>query len=145
MADSHAAGAHGSDVTRRDFLEYAAAGGAAIFGAAIAADLVLSMNPAKDVLALSSVEVDLKSIQPGQGIVVSWQGKPIFIRHRTKEEIAAAQAAKAGEMPDPQADAARVKAGHEQFLRARVNVTALHGDFAALRGQRDLDAPLIPA
>ena len=102
MADSHAAGAHGSDVTRRDFLEYAAAGGAAIFGAAIAADLVLSMNPAKDVLALSSVEVDLKSIQPGQGIVVSWQGKPIFIRHRTKEEIAAAQAAKAGEMPDPQ-------------------------------------------
>jgi len=53
MADSHAAGAHGSDVTRRDFLEYAAAGGAAIFGAALAADLVLSMNPAKDVLALN--------------------------------------------------------------------------------------------
>ena len=31
-------------------------------------------------------------------------------------KVAAAQAAKAGEMPDPQADAARVKAGHEQWL-----------------------------
>ena len=64
MADSHAAGAHGSDVTRRDFLEYAAAGGAAIFGAAIAADLVLSMNPAKDVLAKLNQTLNAALAQP---------------------------------------------------------------------------------
>ena len=41
------------------------------------------MNPSKDVLALSSVEVDLTPIVAGQGITVLWQGKPIFVRHRT--------------------------------------------------------------
>jgi len=116
-ADSHG-GHHGhpADPSKRDMLELMAGAGAAIFGAGIAWSLVSSMNPAKDVLALSSVEVDLTPIQEGQGIVVSWQGKPIFVRHRTKEEIAAAQSVKANEMPDPAADAARVKAGHDQWL-----------------------------
>ena len=43
------------------------------------------MNPSKDVLALSSVEVDLTPIAEGQGITVIWQGKPIFVRHRTAD------------------------------------------------------------
>ncbi len=116
-ADSHG-GHHGhpADPSKRDMLELMAGAGAAIFGAGIAWSLVSSMNPAKDVLALSSVEVDLTPIQEGQGIVVSWQGKPIFVRHRTKEEITAARDVKANEMPDPVTDAARVKAGHEKWL-----------------------------
>ena len=35
---------------------------------------------------------------------------------QTVDEIAAAQAVKASEMPDPSPDAARVKGGHEQWL-----------------------------
>ncbi len=116
-ADSHG-GHHGhpADPSKRDLLELMAGAGAAIFGAGIAWSVVSSMNPAKDVLALSSVEVDLAPIQEGQGIVVSWQGKPIFVRHRTKEEIKAAQDVKPSELNDPATDASRVKAGHEKWL-----------------------------
>ncbi len=116
-ADSHG-GHHGhpADPSKRDMLELMAGAGAAIFGAGIAWSVVSSMNPAKDVLALSSVEVDLAPIQEGQGIVVSWQGKPIFVRHRTKEEIKAAQDVKPSELNDPATDASRVKAGHEKWL-----------------------------
>ena len=122
MADPTAAstvdphGGHPADPSKRDMLELMATAGAAIFGAAIVWPLVSSMNPAKDVLALSSVEVDLTPIQAGQGIVVSWQGKPIFVRHRTPEEIISAKDVKLSELGDPQTDAARVKAGHDQWL-----------------------------
>ncbi len=118
-ADSHGHDSHGghpADPSKRDMLELMASAGAAIFGASIVWPLVASMNPAADVLALSSVEVDLTPIQPGQGIVVSWQGKPIFVRHRTPEEIKSAKDVKLNELNDPQADAARVKAGHDEWL-----------------------------
>lgn len=114
-ADSHG-GHHPEGATRRDMLELTAAAGAVVFGASIVVPLITSMNPAKDVLALSAIEVDLTPIQPGQGIVVSWQGKPIFVRHRTADEVKAAQDVKAGDMPDPQTDQARVKAGHDEWL-----------------------------
>jgi ubiquinol-cytochrome c reductase iron-sulfur subunit len=122
MADPTAAstldphGGHPADPSKRDMLELMATAGAAIFGAAIVWPLVSSMNPAKDVLALSSVEVDLTPIQAGQGIVVSWQGKPIFVRHRTPEEIKAAEDVKPSDLPDPQTDKARIKAGHDEWL-----------------------------
>ena len=120
MADSTAASTahhgHPADPSKRDMLELVAGAGAALFGAGIAWTLISSMNPAKDVLALSSVEVDLTPIAPGQGIVVSWQGKPIFVRHRTEDEVKSAQNVKLGDLPDPQPDAGRVKAGHETWM-----------------------------
>ena len=45
------------------------------------------MNPAADVLALSSIEQDLSPIKEGQMIKVKWRGVPVFIRHRTKADI----------------------------------------------------------
>ena len=75
------------------------------------------MNPSKDVLALSSVEVDLTPIVAGQGITVLWQGKPIFVRHRTDKEIKEAedvQAVRAASSRRP--DQARVKPGHDQWI-----------------------------
>ena len=119
MADSTAATAahHGhADGTKRDFLKLLAGAGAAVGAGAIAWPLVHSMNPAKDVLALSSVEVDISKIDAGQGITVMWRGKPIFVRHRTPAEIKAAESATSSELKDPQADAARVKAGHADWL-----------------------------
>ncbi len=74
------------------------------------------MNPSSDVLALGSIEVDLAPIPEGQGITVVWRGKPTFIRHRTAKEIKAAQDVKLSELTDPQTDADRVKAGHEQWI-----------------------------
>ena len=67
------------------------------------------MNPAADVLALSSTEVDLSPIEVGQSITVVWRGKPVFIRRRTAKEITRAKADDTSDLPDPQADADRVQ------------------------------------
>ena len=121
MADSSASTAHSrhghpADGSKRDMLELLVAAGGAIFAGSVAWPLIGSMNPSKDVLALSSVDVDLKPILPGQGITVMWQGKPIFIRNRTAKEIADARAVKPSDMNDAQPDKARVKAGHDQWI-----------------------------
>jgi ubiquinol-cytochrome c reductase iron-sulfur subunit len=67
------------------------------------------MNPAADVLALSSIEVDIAPIAVGQRITVKWRSQPVFISHRTAEEIAAAGKVDVSELRDPQTDASRVK------------------------------------
>lgn len=119
MADSPATTAtHGQEanVTKRDLLQLVTGAGAAIGAGAIAWPFIDSMNPSRDVLALSSVEVDLTPIEAGQGITVVWQGKPIFIRHRTPEETKVAEATPLSQLIDPQADSARVKPGHSNWV-----------------------------
>lgn len=93
--------------TRRDFLEYATAGVAAVGVGAFIWPIVDSMNPAADTLALASIEVDLTPIAEGQAIRVLWRGVPVFIRHRTPAEIAAAEAVAERDLPDPEPDARR--------------------------------------
>ena len=68
-----------------------------------------SINPAKDVLALASTEVDLSAIEEGQAVTTMWRGKPVFIRHRSAEEIEGAASVNLAELPDPQTDAERVQ------------------------------------
>ena len=111
MADQSAAAHHApsGDATKRDMLQLIASFGAAIGVGAIAWPLIDSMNPSKDVLALSSVDVDLTPVVEGQGITIVWQGKPIFVRHRTATEIKEAQDTPLGQLIEPQTDAARVK------------------------------------
>jgi ubiquinol-cytochrome c reductase iron-sulfur subunit len=117
MADPSAAAAHHSpDLTKRDFLQLVAASGAIVGAGAIAWPLIDSMNPSRDVLALSSVDVDLAPVAEGQGITIVWQGKPIFVRHRTPAEIKAAQDVPLAQLIEPQADSARVKPGHDQWI-----------------------------
>lgn len=76
--------------TRRDFLYYATAGAGAVTAGAAAWPLVNQMNPSADVLALSSIRVDVSGVEPGTQLTVKWLGKPVFIRHRTGEEISKA-------------------------------------------------------
>ena len=101
--------ANSDDKTRRDFLLLSTITvGAA--GSALAAWPFLDvMNPAADTLALSTTEVDLAPIEVGQSITVVWQGKPVFIRHRTAEEIKTAEAVALDDLIDPQADKDRVQ------------------------------------
>lgn len=95
--------------TRRDFL-YLTAGAFGAVGTGIFAwPFIDSMNPSADTLAMSTTEVDLAPIEPGQAITVVWRGKPVFIRHRTPEDIEAANAVDVKTLRDPQDDAARVK------------------------------------
>jgi ubiquinol-cytochrome c reductase iron-sulfur subunit len=112
MSDSaHAAAPHHHDgETRRDFLTLAASAVGAVGAACAIWPFINSMNPSADVLAVSSTDVDLAPVKPGQRITVKWRGKPVFIVHRTPDQIAAAQ--KDDNSPtliDPQADAKRVQ------------------------------------
>ena len=79
------------DTTRRDFIYIAAGAVAAVGAAATVWPFIDQMNPAADTRALSTTEVDLTAVAVGQQIKVMWQGKPVFVRHRTPTEIAAAQ------------------------------------------------------
>ena len=60
------------DEEKRDFLFVTTAGLAIAGGAVTAVSLVNTMNPAKDVLALSTTEVDLSPVEEGQSLTVMW-------------------------------------------------------------------------
>ena len=96
------------EATRRDFLYLATMATAAVGVGAMVWPLIDNMNPAADVLALSSTDVDLAPIEEGMAVTVTWRGKPVFIRHRTAEEIEAARTVPLGELPDPEPDENRV-------------------------------------
>ncbi len=97
------------DPVRRDFLYLATGAVAAVGVANVAWPLIDQMNPDASMLALSSIEVDIGAVQEGQSITVQWRGKPVFIRHRTKKEIAEAKEVVLETLPDPQKDDERVQ------------------------------------
>jgi ubiquinol-cytochrome c reductase iron-sulfur subunit len=116
MAQPMTTEAHGAgqDATRRDFLYIATGAMGAVGVAAAAWPFIHQMNPDSGMLALASIEVNIAAISQGQAITVMWRGKPVFIRHRTPEEIQQARAVPANQLPDPQTDEAR--APRQQWL-----------------------------
>ncbi|MCK8463424.1 ubiquinol-cytochrome c reductase iron-sulfur subunit [Aliiroseovarius sp. S1339] len=86
--------------SRRDFLYYATGGAAAVTAGAAVWPMVNQMNPSADVKALSSIRVDISGVEVGSQITVKWLGKPVFIRRRNDEEIAAARADDEASLPD---------------------------------------------
>jgi len=89
--------------TRRDVILVAAAGFAAVGAAAALWPLLDQMNPDQSALSLATTDVDLSHIDVGQAITVMWRGKPIFIRRRADDEIAAAKSVPVDDLPDPYA------------------------------------------
>lgn len=75
------------DPTRRDFIHILSASVAVAGVGAVLVPMVDQMNPDASVRALSTREIDISAIPAGQAIKVMWQGKPVFIRHRTEAEI----------------------------------------------------------
>jgi ubiquinol-cytochrome c reductase iron-sulfur subunit len=114
--------------TRRDFLVIAGNAFAAVGAAAALWPFVAQMNPDASTQALASTELDLAPIKEGQAITAMWRGKPVFIRNRTKEEIAKAEEVKGDQVPDnsarndllpedtPADDVNRVKEGKTNWL-----------------------------
>lgn len=43
---------------------------------------------AADQRALASIEINMSDIPEGQTKTFEWRGKPVFVKHRTKAEIA---------------------------------------------------------
>lgn len=62
------------------------------------------MSASADVLALAKIEIKLSDIPEGKSVTFKWRGKPLFIRHRTGQEIATEQAVPTSALRDPQQD-----------------------------------------
>lgn len=100
---------HAEEPTRRDFLYIATGAVGAVGAGALAWPFIDQLNPDASVKALASIEVDISAIPAGAAITVTWRGKPVFIRHRSAQEISAAAGVNIEELRDPQTDAARVQ------------------------------------
>ena len=55
----------------------------------------------------------------------AWRGLPVFVRHRTPQEISESENTPLSDLKDPEPDSARVKEGHAQWLIMIANCTHL--------------------
>jgi ubiquinol-cytochrome c reductase iron-sulfur subunit len=122
--------AHEGETTRRDFIYIAGASVGAVGVAATIWPFIDQMNPAADTRAMSTTDVDLSAVPEGQQIRVLWQGKPVFVRHRTGGEIASAQRDDFATLKDPQSDAERLvqedgQAGRPEWIILQASCTHL--------------------
>uniref|UniRef100_A0A6B2E6S3 Cytochrome b-c1 complex subunit Rieske, mitochondrial n=1 Tax=Phlebotomus kandelakii TaxID=1109342 RepID=A0A6B2E6S3_9DIPT len=76
---------------------------------AVVTQFISSMSASADVLALAKIEIKLSDIPEGKSATFKWRGKPLFIRHRTSEEISTEQSVAPATLRDPQADSERVQ------------------------------------
>jgi ubiquinol-cytochrome c reductase iron-sulfur subunit len=94
-------------------LSYFVIGSMGVLSASVAKSSVTeflgTMSASADVLALAKVEVELASIPEGKNAIIKWRGKPVFIRHRTQQEVDEARQVDWKSLRDPQSDDARVK------------------------------------
>ncbi|WP_375273063.1 ubiquinol-cytochrome c reductase iron-sulfur subunit [Sphingomonas sp.] len=104
------------DPRRRDFINIAAVSFAGVGALAIVLPLINQMNPSADVLALSTTELDISKIEPGQAIKASFRKQPLFVRNLTPAEISAADAVAVSSLRDPQTLEERTKAGKKNWL-----------------------------
>lgn len=83
---------------------------AAVYAAkSVVTQFLSSMSASADVLALAKIEVKMADIPEGKSVTFKWRGKPLFIRHRTAEEISTETAVTLSSLRDPQHDSERVK------------------------------------
>lgn len=98
------------DGTTKEFTYFMLGGGRFVYASTARLALVkfvASMSASADVLALASAEFNTESIMEGTTLTVKWRGKPVFIRHRTDEEVAKEAAVPVSSLKDPQADSDR--------------------------------------
>ena len=94
---------------RRDFIKLATMTLGGVGAASLAIPFITSMHPGKDTLALASTEIDLSPLKEGQSLTVIWRGKPVFIKHRTPQEITEAKNTDLNDLIDIEDDADRVQ------------------------------------
>lgn len=74
---------------RRKFLTAATSVVGAAGAVGIAVPFLGSWNPsAKAKAAGAPVKADIGKLEPGQMIVVEWRGKPVYVMHRTADQVA---------------------------------------------------------
>ncbi|VDL76576.1 unnamed protein product [Nippostrongylus brasiliensis] len=71
--------------------------------------MVVFKAMAADQRALASIEVNMNEIPEGVTKTYEWRGKPVFVKHRTKKEIAAEKAVNVSELRHAEHDDERVQ------------------------------------
>lgn len=111
VKDPKSSSAESAD-SRKNFtyLMTAAVGvGSAYAAKSVVTYFVSSMSATADVLALAKIEIKLSDIPEGKSVTFKWRGKPLFIRHRTADEIQQEQSVAVASLRDPEHDNDRVK------------------------------------
>ncbi len=75
----------------------------------VVADYLVHLSASVDVLALAKIEVNLASIPLGKNVILKWRGKPVFVRHRTPDEIQEANDVDMAKLRHKETDAERVQ------------------------------------
>lgn len=87
------------------YMAVAVGGVGAAYGAKnVVTKLITSMSAGADVLALAKIEINLGDIPEGKNMTFKWRGKPLFVRHRTAEEIDQEKSVDVSSLRDPQHD-----------------------------------------
>ncbi|OSD05854.1 ubiquinol-cytochrome c reductase iron-sulfur subunit [Trametes coccinea BRFM310] len=101
------------DESRNRGLAYFMIGSLGLLSASVAkstvTEFLATMSASADVLAMARVEVDLAAIPEGKNVIIKWRGKPVFIRHRTQDEIEEARNTDWKSLRDPESDEQRTK------------------------------------
>ncbi|MCX2562578.1 ubiquinol-cytochrome c reductase iron-sulfur subunit [Acetobacter thailandicus] len=72
---------------RRDFLEMTAIAGAVTGAAACAIPFLQGLLPPESFSEHMPVDLDLSHLTPGEQLVTTWENKPVFIIHRTRDDL----------------------------------------------------------
>lgn len=67
------------------------------------------LTVSRDLMAVSSTEVTLSDIPMGRSVTMKYRGKPLFIKHRTPEEVEREEAVDITKLRDCQHDSERVQ------------------------------------
>jgi ubiquinol-cytochrome c reductase iron-sulfur subunit len=79
----------GVNAGRRRFLTAATSAVGVAGAVGVAVPFLGSWNPsAKAKAAGAPVKADIGKLEPGQMVVVEWRGKPVYVLHRTEEQVA---------------------------------------------------------
>lgn len=107
---SHASNSFASDPR---LFTYMVVGATGVFTAmaarAAVIDFLAPLSPSAATQATAQTELDLSAIPVGKNLIVKWRGKPVFIRHRTQEEIDEMSSVDLATLRDPQNDSDRVQ------------------------------------
>ena len=106
----------GDGVRRRDFINIAAVSAAGVGGLAVVYPLVSQMAPSADVLAESTTELDISTLEAGQSIKAVFRKQPVFVRHLTQREIDEANAVDVSSLRDPATLDEITQPGHGNIL-----------------------------
>lgn len=97
----------------RKILPYMAYGAGGMIGLYMTKYLIRGFveykSPPRSMLSMASIEINLADIPEGKSGTYMWRGKPVFVRHRTREQIQREQAVDVASLRHPESDADRTK------------------------------------